>query len=120
MLAAPEHAVPKLLTRKDKEILVAPNMKIQKGMNPLSTPDSTIQIGVQTAPALMKPLLEVFTTPIDPIVLYSPLPIVQPPVTDTRAIPWVCQAPNQADMGEVVTTLKFISVQIIILIIFFS
>ena len=120
MLATPGPIAPDSQIRKDKEILTAPNSKIQKGIKSLSTPDSTIQRDIQTTPApmkpllevlsapdltiqksaqtsstLMKPLLEVLATPADPIILYSPLPVIQPPVTDTHAIPWVYQAPNQ-------------------------
>ena len=70
-------------------------------MKSLSTPDSTIQKDIQPAPTPMKPLLEVFTTSVNPIVLYTPLPIIKPPLTDTHAIPWVYQAPNQDNQGEV-------------------
>ena len=56
----------------------------------------------------MKPLLEVFATPVDPIVLNSSLPVVQPPVTNTHTIPWVYQAPNQDNEGEVLNTEGFL------------
>ena len=74
----------------------------------LSAPDLTIQKGVQTTPSPMKPLLEVFTTPVDPIILYSPLPVIQPLVTDTHAIPWVYQVSNQENQGEVSDTEGFL------------
>ena len=57
----------------------------------------------------MKPLLEVLVTPANPRILYSLLPVIQPPVTDTHAIPWVYQAPNQDNQGNVSNTEGFLS-----------
>ena len=101
VLAAPEPTTPNSSTQKDKEIPTAPNKKIPKGMKSLSTPNLTIQKDVQPAPTSVKPLLEVFTTLVNPIGFYSPLSAIQPPVTDTHSIPWVYQAPNQDNQGEV-------------------
>ena len=97
MLIASGPADPDSQIQKDKKILPVLDSKIQKGIKSLFAPDLKIQI----LPVPAKPLLEVFTAPTNPIVLYSPLPIDQPPVTITHAIPWVYQAPNQTNIGEV-------------------